>query len=389
MNNSIHSPEFQLLMICARQDHPGVQDFFEHRFRSHLFSESLFLQLVKRHRLEGLVSASLRKADLLSDATRTILKQLSQHNSMMALSALDVMRKLQEFFDHHSIRACFLKGVGLSHVYYGDVGLRQVYDIDVWVESNALSLTEAFIRSLGYANDNDRYAFNSHQLRYLRKCGHDEVFVPHSGAMLPVIELHWKLRDSLGNFLFDPEHEFDQLQRVPLGSFSVRTMNHVDQFIFLCVHGADHGWFRLKWLMDLYWLNAAVAFEESAVMNRARQLKADREVVLARALMKEVVGIDIFPHGAALPVQGKLRLQLNYILHLVTYSGVFCDTAMEKLKNAVYTFSISRKCWPSSELIKRNMTNKTDWLILPLPESFFFLYFPLRPLLWVYRKCKQ
>jgi hypothetical protein len=82
------------------------------------------------------------------------------------------------------------------------------------------------------------------------------------------------------------------------------------------------------------------------------------------------------------------QFRLKYFSHQLVYNGRFCDTPREKLFNVLFTLSLSRKIFLSKELVYKNLTNITDWLTLRLPENLFFLYFPLRPFFWVYRKFK-
>lgn len=389
MNHAFQSPELNLLLKCALHNHQAIEDLANQPAYRHSFSEKEFLFWVQRHRLQGLIAPAVERIMLFTDTARAQLREWAQHNTMMALSSLEVMKKLQAFVDQNSFKAFFLKGVGLSANYYGAVGLRHVYDIDIWVEPHAQPHVEHFIRTLGYVNENDRLEFNDTQLRYLQQGAHDAIFLPSTQGIQPIIELHWKLRDSLGNFLFDPVREYNRLESIDLGSFEIKMMNEVDQFIFLCVHGADHGWFRIKWLVDLYWVQKKSSLNWMHVQQRAKQLNALDEVVLAFAVLNSVMGVET---PSEFPMKRRSWLQhnqLRYIHHLIAYKGVFCDTPWEKLKNALYTLTISKRFFPSAELIKRNLTNKTDWLILRLPEPFFFLYFPLRPFLWIYRKLKN
>jgi len=79
---------------------------------------------------------------------------------------------------------------------------------------------------------------------------------------------------------------------------------------------------------------------------------------------------------------------LKYILSQLVYGGQFCDTKKEKLLNVFYTISLNKQSILSKVLIYKNLTNITDWLTLRLPENLFFLYFLLRPFIWVFRKLK-
>jgi hypothetical protein len=189
--------------------------------------------------------------------------------------------------------------------------------------------------------------------------------------------------------MFNPNKDQENLMRVELNGVTFSVFNDVDQFIFLCVHGAEHGWFKLKWLVDLVHMNKAVDFDWEYAVIRAKALRSQRELRLAWSLLEEFYDLAIPEMIGRVKLTLTDKLRLNYVKHLITYEGAFCDTGKEKLLNLFYTISLNRRPFFAKELVLKNLTNTIDWLTLPLPSSLFFLYFPLRPFLWVYRKFKS
>jgi hypothetical protein len=279
-----------------------------------------------------------------------------------------------------------LKGILLSKQYYGDIGFRNVVDIDVWVEENHFTGVEDFLRSLGYVGALDKYDLNAKQLSFLRQTTHDEIFLNESDKSAPVVELHWKLRNALGNFKFDTNADKGLLSKIDLNNKSFSVFNHIDQFVFLSVHGAEHAWFKIKWLVDLIHLIKAIEFDWDKVIIRAKELHSSKEVRLAWELLEQLYYMPKPDPISKIKLSFLDRFRMKYILGQLVYDGQFCDTKKEKILNVLYTISLNKKSIISKELIYKNLTNITDWLTLPLPEYLFFLYFPLRPFIWVYRK---
>lgn len=63
------------------------------------------------------------------------------------------------------------------------------------------------------------------------------------------VEIHWRLVD---NSYFFPEISAlspTRIVTIPAGA-GLRTLDDNDLFAYLRVHGATHGWSRLKWLAD-------------------------------------------------------------------------------------------------------------------------------------------
>jgi hypothetical protein len=388
MSYKIHSLKFQLALSCSALDVEKALDLSSQIKNLNEFSETDFLIFLRRHHICELAFHTLKENSFFSNSFQLQLELQAKANQLKAIKAQSIQIKLQEYFDNNNIYAIFLKGILLSRQYYGDIGLRNVVDIDVWVEEINFIKVEDFLRSLGYVGMLDKYDLNSKQLNFLKQTTHDEIFYNESDRSAPVVELHWKLRNALGNFKFDTNADRGLLSRVEENGKSFSVFNHVDQFVFLSVHGAEHAWFKVKWLVDLVHLIKVIEFDWDKVVIRANELNSLREVRLAWELLEQFYGLQK-PH----PIR-QIRLSLldqfrmKYFFHQLVYDGHFCDTKKEKILNVLYTVSLNKKSFLSKELIYKNLTNTTDWLTLPLPESLFFVYFPLRPFIWVYRKLK-
>ena len=389
MPHKVHSQEFLLMLSCSVLDKKRTNEILNELPSSNRFNEDEFFSLLKRHHLCELAFQSLKENSFFSSAFRSQIEQLAQVNQIKAIKGLAIQVRLQQFFQADGICAIYMKGLFLSHLYYGDIGKRNLVDLDVWVEEKFFNQGKVFLRALGYVSTLDHHAYNQRQLNFIHQCNHDEIFYHPGESSAPVIELHWKLRNALGNFMFDPIKEQEKLMRVEMNGVSFSVFNHVDQFIFLCVHGAEHGWYKLKWLVDLVHLNKTIDFDWESVVLRAKALRSERELRLAWSLLQEFYGLIIPEKIAEIKLTTIDGFRLNYVRHLIDYEGAFCDTAKEKLFNLLYTLSLNRRSIIAKELLLKNLTNTTDWLTLPLPSSLFFLYFPLRPFLWVYRKIKS
>jgi len=389
MSYSANSQEFQLVLSCSALDKNRTVEVIKKISNSTTFDEDEFLSLLKRHHLCELAFQLLKDESFFSSSLRSQIEQLAQANQFKAIAGLAIQVRLQHFFQANGIYAIYMKGLFLSHLYYGDIGKRNLVDIDVWVEEKFFNQGKSFLHALGYVSTLDHSSFNQRQLNFIHQCNHDEIFYHPIDKNAPVIELHWKLRNALGNFMFDPIKEQDKLMQVEMNGVAFSVFKHVDQFIFLCVHGAEHGWFKLKWLVDLVHLNKRIHYHWEIVVSRAKELNSQRELRLAWSLVEEFYDLSIPDSIAEIKLTTIDRLRLNYIRHLINYKGAFCDTGKEKLFNLLYTVSLNRRPVLAKELLLKNLTNTTDWLTLPLPSSLFFLYFPLRPFLWVYRKIKS
>ena len=388
MPYSLDSYEFQLALSCSALDKERAVEIMEKVKQQSTFDEVLFLDIIKRHHIKELTFQTLVDNSFFSATFLAQIKQQAELNQLKALKGLSIQVKLQNYFDKNGVDAIFLKGILLSHLYYGDIAKRNLVDLDVWVPDRDFDEVKVYLGEMGYKSIIDLGSWNDSQLRFIKFCSHDEIFVHQTDFDAPVIELHWKLRNALGNFMFDPLKDQNDLMKVELGGVRLSVFNHVDQFIFLSVHGAEHGWFKVKWLVDLYHLIKSVDPDWSKIEIRAKELHSIKEVRLACRLLEELYGSKISDKDVFKTLTFADRCRLRYVKHLMAYHGAFCDNPREKLLNAVYTLSLNRKLLIPKVLVLRNLTNTTDWLTLRLPKHLFFLYFLLRPFLWLYRKIK-
>ena len=70
---------------------------------------------------------------------------------------------------------------------------------------------------------------------------------PQTGS---VVELHHRITDNPNLLAIDFATLWNEREEVRLGDFAVATLPRHSLPLYLCVHGAVHGWTRLDWLMD-------------------------------------------------------------------------------------------------------------------------------------------
>jgi hypothetical protein len=380
----LKSPEFKLLLSCSRVV-PRQEDLIarDEAFSSGI-NEDEFLFWVQRHLVASLVYQNLKSEKRISPNSLQQLKLAAELNQLKVLSAQSLQIKIQSFLDQRKIKGFFLKGVPLAELYYGDIGLRHFMDIDIWVEEKYLDSLIHFLIGLGYKSELYFSDFNEVQCSYIKLIGH-HVHLRNDSVLYPsIVEVHWRLRDRLGNFKFDPIDEYTKTILLQNPIASLRVFDHYEQFIFLCTHGAEHGWFRLKWLFDLPQVLDKVVFDWNVLIKRAKDLNSLEQVLLAFLVMEELLGTPI-PEKVRSEISLR-KFKLNYIRHLVTYPGSYCDNDLEKVKSFIYILSQNRKGLFNKRLILKYLTSPNDWKLLPLPSSLFFLYFPLRPFLLLWRR---
>ncbi len=191
------------------------------------------------------------------------------------------------------------------------------------------------------------------------------------------------------------EPSFDELwERRRTGSRSscpVYFLSQEDLFFHLVTHGARHGWFRLRWLTDIdrmvrQGLNWSQLLP-SLMRYDAAHLGSQSLILIAQLLHtpvnNEMKSIMNSSRGRQL-AQMTLHI-INNIVNLTDmpisedvdkyYRGYLLST-MSMYQRWIYIIGL---LYPSSY----------DAVTLPLPKVLHFMYFPLRPFLWLWRRLNQ
>jgi Uncharacterised nucleotidyltransferase len=390
------SPEFQLTCLCCRVDPTAVEQAEIRRLLG-VVDVAAFCELaVTRHRIGSLVHAALCKLPA-SDLPPGLMAPLAEAAKLNAVKVLQAMRThimLARWFAEAGVDWLPFKGITLAVRYYGDSSARHVNDLDIWVPAGSLdrartTLREHGFRELGAHIHGDLAARGERHAAYLASFYHEEQqYNPEFGNL----ELHWRLADDPSQFRLAPEQILANADTIKIGSASVRVMSDPDLLLYLCDHGARHGWSRLKWLADLPRVLAHGAWDWPQVLGRARQLGCYQSLVLGLALCRDLFGWSPPAElSTAIARSRRLTLALRLMRHswdapaptnAVPFAQVVRQVLRELALNVLLTSS------PRSVLYQlwRYLLSPNDLRVLRLPDRWFGLYYLMRPALILARR---
>lgn len=222
-----------------------------------------FLRLTEHHRVVPTVYLQLKILNhpfIPAELLRNL--QVQYHRNTLRMLHLQAEAgRLTRLLTAHGIRVLMLKGPALAQQLYGDVSLRTSKDIDLLIAPEDMDEAEHWMKEAGYASKSGEvrvlgsWKWKDHHASYLHPQKRVEM------------ELHWRLHPDGGR-----EPSFDELwncrqigkatgaiRQVPLGpahnravmTSCIYTLGSEHQFLYLSAHGARHGWFRLRWLVDI------------------------------------------------------------------------------------------------------------------------------------------
>jgi hypothetical protein len=281
----IGSPEFQLALECCRRNFRNAEE----RVLTLDVDWPVFHDLVRFHRIEGLVHRALRNeasipsgiAEKLSDAAASIAAQ--------NLRSAAACHLLIEAFEARLISILFVKGLTLGVLAYGNGAVKSAIDIDILIDPDDLEAAADCLHATRF-----RLAAPSKSLLRWHRSWKESVWLNDQGMQL---DLHVRLADNPRMLSDITVHAPSRRVEVAPG-IALPTLSDDELITYLAVHGASAGWFRLKWISDFAALLAGRSgaeivnlYEHSQALGAGRA--AGQGLLLADALFKTLADLPL------------------------------------------------------------------------------------------------
>lgn len=343
---------------------------------------NLFMKLVMHHRVYPVVYLALKGLDTLLIPTHVIQSlQLSYHdNTIKMLHLSRETGRICKALAGTGIRSLLLKGPLLALHLYGDVAHRTSKDLDILVDAQDVEKVVYVLEQLGYEAEDEIILGNWKKKSHHQSLEHRDHSVQ--------VEIHWRL-----NPHYSRSFSFDQLwerrNEVILSNQAFCCLGNEDLLCYLTDHGARHGWFRLRWLMDIVHLLPLLNSNrmKQHFQRYGGEMYAGQAFILSSLLLAAKVPHDLEASTVGIKSLRLADKALHYIKRIVQLNPTpeksvawhynrYLFSLMSGKQRVMYVFN---KLLPSSR----------DALMLPLPKPLYFLYVPLRPFLWFWRRMKQ
>ena len=227
-------------------------------------------RIVKRQRVAGLVHDGLSRAGVsvppdLARQIKNAAGEIARKNLLFAAESV----RIQRLFDEAGVALLFLKGVTLAQRAYAALALKHSWDIDLLVMPDDVPKALTLLAQAGYHPYPPLPPATDEKYQRWIEFAREYVLFHTDNAVN--VEIHWKPVDNSYHLPGISAQSPSQTVMVANGA-SLRTLPDDDLFTYLCIHGATHGWSRLKWLADV----AALVSGDSA-SDAERRLEAARK----------------------------------------------------------------------------------------------------------------
>jgi len=242
------SSEAMLAAACCRWPHTSDSAAAVSRAMSAAIDWGRFLDVVRQHRIEGLVRAGLVQAavelpDHVDQALSGRAATIAVKNLRLAAEEL----RLWQAFEKAGVDLLFVKGSTGALLAYGTLALKTAWDIDLLVSRTDSDRASALLAGLGYERAIPDPGLTPRAFR--RWSMHSKEMLWINSAVDIAVELHLDLFDN--RQLLSGVGMGSPRQMVRHGALRLSTLASEELFAYLCVHGTIHLWARLKWLADV------------------------------------------------------------------------------------------------------------------------------------------
>jgi len=347
----------------------------------------LFLSLVGMHGVQPVVKSTLARyaPGSVPEWVEIKLKEWSTVITVRSLRHTHELLRLVKIFRQEGIEILPLKGELLSQQLYGALGMRSSSDLDILIRQDCLDEVCCRLESEGYRCSLHGAELTPRQKNYIRDNLYHLEF--HNERKGIIVELHWQLGS-----LWLPEQmdlAWKSLDTLEIAGEKVHSLNSSVQLLFLCDHGSRHRFICLKWLSDIARSVALLpenCWQELLILADALDLR--RTLAHALLLANRVYGVPLpdsvlsFIHSDR--YAGKLSHKVYDLLQLSATAnvsrgkrlgGLLCSWQVLRLRSSL----------PVMRTLRTTLVAAADFHDFPLPDSLFWLYYPLRPVSWLWR----
>ncbi len=380
-----YSQELRLLLALLEADsRDGLS--FEHWELLQGVDWNGFIELARHHRVFPTIHLKLQELKLghIPPFVKELFQRDYYRNTLQMLALSGEMEGLAKELAEADVRALFLKGPVIAADLYGDVSLRTSSDLDVLVPISDLPEAERLLSGRGYVKDDYiETILNDWKWR------HHHITFHHPVKKIKV-EVHWRLNPSPSS-----EPDFNDLwsrkRQSSLISRPIYYLGREDLFMFLATHGARHGWSRLRWLLDMKQLmGQRVDWPQLIALLRKHRCThiGGQALVLAARLLAAPLQEPMRPLLASRKAEWLAEDTMFYVQRMVNLHSPPLPKDVEAYHKQ-YLFALMTKRQKLLFLSSCMHPYAVDAKTLPLPKRLHFLYFPLRPLLWAWRKARK
>jgi hypothetical protein len=245
-------------------------------------------ELAMRHRVLPILYQQVAEATGSVPAeAQEKLKDLYVSNAARNMGRGEEIRRLSGLCEADNLPVMCLRGPVLASSVYRDLSLRQFTDLDLLVQEQDVPRISSMLVSEGYR---PQFRLDAVQERALIRFRTERCFIRSEDRS--TVDLHWRLLPGYFSFEADETELWSRSVMTHVEGANVRTLADEDLFLFLCAHGAKHGWDQLALVCDLAeMMRVEQGLNWTRMLKRAESRGKRRMVAVGLELVRQVLGV--------------------------------------------------------------------------------------------------
>ena len=281
----LSSPEGRCLLHLLKNNNFSADNFKN-------IDQKKFLELLKQHRLSIWFFENFIKNSPTNfahdDFIRQALEEIFKQNTLRSLFKSAELIQIYTHFTQHNIPLLFLKGELLSLQIYQALNARISGDIDILINFTDLILADKILKNLGYQRAGTPNTLLKNFKSFLHWLQKDMIYTHPQKKIM--VEVHWRFVEDPRFMNIPFEKLWERKTLVTLNNNNLPTLGAEDNLLYLCLHGAKHGYLRLQWLIDIQ-----NYFEYFKRLKSSQNLNSQDS---SRYLFNQAANYQIQPHYA-------------------------------------------------------------------------------------------
>jgi Uncharacterised nucleotidyltransferase len=287
-----------------------------------------------------------------------------------------------ELLSKNGIESIVLKGPVFAIQIYRDITLRQFSDLDILIHQTDFSKVYEILLQSGYIPS---IKLDNNQRNFLIRSDNHFSFYRQED----ILEVHWDIGPKENVHPLAPEQLWIEVNYVHLYEKDIWTLSPENTILFICLHGAKHGWNQLKWIVDLAYLYQSISDDTLLeILARVKLNGFYRQVCLGLLLAENLV-------------DARLPSKVHVIIESDPHAKFLASRVMANIINDTFTTSPISNYWFYLQTRERwqdrlhyiidilFVPKTPDWLAISLPDKLYFLYYLIRPFRLLYHAGKS
>ncbi|NBV23750.1 MAG: hypothetical protein EBS05_17755, partial [Proteobacteria bacterium] len=254
---------------------------------------SRFIQAMERHRVTPFLHRRLPAGVVarLPEQVRTQLQASATRNARRALARVGELTRLVQQLGAAGIPVTCVKGPLLARALHGDFGARHAGDLDLLIDRAQAVRADTVLRAAGFRRSQPEFELTPLQQHKYCEVRHEFGYFSADDSLR--LEVMWRL---VNHERFHRSTAGEAPDRVTVGNLTAAVLPAETAALHLLLHGADHGWFRLFWLLDIALLMQPGRLDWPRLLARAKATCLERVFWQGVLLTQELLGVPL-PEG--------------------------------------------------------------------------------------------